>query len=79
MLNVPTKNKYGFGKNKMFSSSSITPLMKSCITQQHFRFPYGFIQFLNDNNGCDYANTFNNNEIGPSITGNFGIFQPRFA
>jgi hypothetical protein len=79
MLIVPTKNKYGFATNKMFSSSSITPLMKSYITQQHFKFPYGFIQFVNDNNGYDYAITFNNNEIGPPIVGNFGIFQPRLA
>jgi hypothetical protein len=53
--------------------------MKSYIAQQHFRFPCGFIQFVNDNNGYDYAITFNNNEIGPPIMGNFGIFQPRFA
>jgi hypothetical protein len=52
--------------------------MKSYIAQQYFRFPYGFIQFINDNNGCDYASTFNNNETGPPIMGNFGIFQPRF-
>jgi hypothetical protein len=53
--------------------------MKSNITQQHFRFPYGFIQSLNDKNGYDYVHTFNDNEIGPPIMGNFGIFQPRFA
>ncbi len=63
----------------MFSPSSIISLMKSYIAQQHFRFPCGFIQFVNDNNGYDYAITFNNNEIGPPIMGNFGIFQPRFA
>jgi hypothetical protein len=43
MLIIPTKNKYGFATKKMFSSSSITPLMKSYIAQQHFRFPCGFI------------------------------------
>jgi hypothetical protein len=79
MLIVPTKKKYGFATNKMFSSPSITPLMKSYITQQHFRFHYDFIQCISDNNGYDYAITFNNNEIGSPIMGNFGILQPRFA
>ncbi len=53
--------------------------MKSYITQQHFRFHYDFIQCISDNNGYDYAITFNNNEIGSPIMGNFGILQPRFA